>query len=77
MSRRLSEITDEALKLSPSEQLTLARTLLERTEASGDVGTETAWEEEIERRIGIIDSGLAKGRAFADVLRDIDHQLGR
>jgi hypothetical protein len=38
---------------------------------------EAAWEKEIERRIELVDSGLAKGRPFADVLRDIDRQLGR
>jgi len=77
MNRSFIEIAEEALTLPQNEQLRLARTLLEKAEASGDVGAETAWEEEIERRIHTIDSGLAKGRPFADVLRDIDRQLGR
>jgi len=51
MSRSFAEITEEALSLPQGEQLKLARTLLERTEASGDVGAEAAWEEEIEHRI--------------------------
>lgn len=57
--------------MPPNEQLRLARTLLDKAEASGDVGVEAAWDEEIERRIQKIDLGLAKGRLFADVLRDI------
>ena len=73
----LSEITEKALRLSQGEQLTLARTLLESNEASGDSGVDAAWEQEIERRIQMIDAGSAKGRPFADVLRDIDRQLGR
>ena len=73
----LSEITEKALRLSQGEQLTLARTLLESNEASGDFGVDAAWEQEIERRIQMIDAGLAKGRPFADVLRDIDRRLGR
>lgn len=77
MSRSFIEIAEEALNLPQNEQLRLARTLLEKAEASGDVGAEAAWEAEIERRIQTIDSGLAKGRPFADVLRDIDRQLGR
>lgn len=77
MNRRFTEIAEEALSLPQSEQLRLARTLLERAEASGDVGAEAAWEEEIERRIQKIDAGLAKGRPFAEVLRDIDRRLGR
>ena len=38
---------------------------------------ETAWEEEIERRIKLIDSGVAKGRPFSEVLRDIDDRFGK
>ena len=76
MNRSFVEIADEALTLPQSEQLKLARTLLEKAEASGDVGAEAAWEQEIERRIQKIDAGLAKGRPFADVLRDIDQRLG-
>ena len=77
MNRSFTEIAEEALTLPQNEQLRLARTLLEKAEASGDVGAEAAWEEEIERRIHAIDSGLAKGRPFTEVLRDIDRQLGR
>jgi predicted GTPase len=77
MNRSFNEVAEEALALPQDEQLRLARTLLEKAEASGDVGADLAWEEEIERRIRTIDAGLAKGRPFADVLRDIDRQLGR
>lgn len=65
------------MTLPQHEQLRLARTLLEKAEASGDLGAEAAWEEEIERRIHQIDAGLARGRPFADVLREIDRRLGR
>ena len=77
MNRSFVEIAEEALNLPRDEQLKLARTLLEKAEARGDVGAEAAWEEEIERRIQKIDSGLAKGRPFAEVVRDIDRQLQR
>jgi putative addiction module component (TIGR02574 family) len=73
----LSEIAEKALKLSPREQLKLARTLLEGSEAIGDPGAEDLWEQEIERRIQMIDAGLAKGRPFEDVVRDIDRRLGK
>lgn len=75
MSRNFTQIAEEALSLTQSEQLRLARTLLENAEASGDIGAENAWDEEIERRIHKIDAGLAKGRPFADVLRGIDQRL--
>jgi hypothetical protein len=77
MSRELAAIAERALKLSQHEQLKLARTLLEKSEAEGNEGVEALWEQEIERRIQQIDAGLAKGRPFADVLRDIDRQLGK
>ena len=77
MSLSYADIVDEALRLPQHEQLQLARTLLERGEAGGDLGAEAAWDEEIERRIHLVDSGLAKGRPFADVLRDLDQRLGK
>jgi predicted GTPase len=77
MNRSFAEIAEEAMMLPQSDQLRLARTLLEKAEASGDLGAEAAWEEEIERRIHKVDAGLAKGRPFGDVLREIDRRLGR
>ena len=77
MNRGFAELTEEALRLPQDQQLRLARTLLENNEAAGDIGVEAAWEEEIERRIKVVDSGLAKGRHLADVLRDLDRKLGK
>ncbi len=77
MKRSFSEIAEEALTLPQKEQLRLARTLLESTESSGDLGADSAWEDEIERRIQMIDAGLAKGRLFSEVLKDVDRRLGR
>ena len=77
MSSKLAEITQEALGLPDQEQLRLARTLLERSEATGDSGANAAWEDEIERRIQRIDAGLAQSRPFAEVVAEIDRQLGR
>jgi hypothetical protein len=76
MKRTFSEIAEEALALPQNEQLKLARTLLESTESSGDRGADSAWEEEIERRIQMIDAELAKGRPFSEVL-EVDRRLGR
>ena len=70
MKRNFTELAEEALGLSKRDQLKLARTLLESAEASGDVGAEAAWEEEIERRIQMVDAGLAQGSPFVDVRRD-------
>lgn len=77
MSGTFADVTEDALRLSQVEQLRLARTLLERSEATAPNGANAAWEDEIERRIAIIDAGMATARPFSDVLRDIDRQLGR
>ena len=57
MSRNLASIAEEALKLPQHDQLKLARTLLEKSEAEGDQGVDAAWEQEIERRIQLVDAG--------------------
>ena len=77
MSLSYADVIDEALRLPQREQLRLARTLLEHGEAQGDLCAEAAWEEEIERRIRLVDSGLAKGRSFADALHDLDQRLAK
>ena len=71
MSSKLAETTQEALGL-PEEQLRLARTLLDRSETTGDAGADAAWEDEIERRIAHIDAGLAQSRPFAEAVAEID-----
>lgn len=75
MSKNFAVIADEALQLPQDEQLRLARTLLENAEAKGNTEVEAAWDEEIERRIRLVDSGLAKGRTYKEVLRDTDRRL--
>ena len=76
MDRSFSNIAEEALKLPSNEQLRLARTLLESNEATGDLGAEAAWEDESERRIQMVAAGLAKGRSFDEVLRDVNERFG-
>jgi hypothetical protein len=75
MNRSVAELTEEALSLPQSDQLKLARALLENAEAKGDVEVAAEWEKEIEQRIQLVDSDLSKGRPFGDVLRDLDRRL--
>lgn len=74
MSRSVAEITQEVLLWPQSDQFKLARILLENAQFR-ESPVDQAWEDEIERRIQAIDAGTAKGRPFADVLRDLDKQL--
>jgi hypothetical protein len=75
MSRSVAEITQEALQLPHHDQFRLVRTLLENVELQRDPGVDAAWEDEIERRIAVINKGIAKGYPFAEVLRDVDELL--
>jgi hypothetical protein len=77
MSRNFAIIAAEALQLPEPEQLRLARTLLENSEANGNTEVDAAWEEEIERRIRLIDSGIAKGRSYKEVLVATDRRLNK
>ena len=77
MSRTLADLAEEALKLPLKDQLKPARATLEKNEACGSGEIDAAWEADIERRVQMIDNVGAQGRPFADVLRDIDRQLGR
>ncbi len=72
VSLKLAEITQEASGLPHDEQLRLARTLLERSEASRDSEVDAAWENQIERRIQSIGAGIAKSRPFAEVMAEIE-----
>ena len=76
VSSKLPGIKQQALELPHEEQLRLARTLLERSEATGDFEVDAAWEDEIERRIRSIDAGIAQSRPFSEVVAEVDLQLG-
>jgi hypothetical protein len=77
VNRNVAEIAEEALQLPQNDQYKLARVLLENAEIKPAPDVDQAWEEEIEKRIAAIRSGKAKGRPFAEVLREIDQQLRR
>jgi putative addiction module component (TIGR02574 family) len=77
MSRSIAEITEEALRLPPPEQFKLVRTLLENAQFNDVQKIDQAWEDEIERRIQAIHAGTAKGRPFAEALKEVDRMLAQ
>ncbi len=79
MSRSLAELAREASALPPQERLTLARILLQASDSAvpeplSDL--DAAWEDEIGRRMGTIDSGRAEGKAWDEVLSDLNKRFG-
>jgi putative addiction module component (TIGR02574 family) len=70
----LSEIAKDALELSPGQRLTLARILLDLSELDQDFSphVETAWDQEIERRMEAVKSGNAQSKSFEQVFTELD-----
>jgi len=72
--KMLSEIAKDALELPPGQRLTLARILLDLSEPDQDFSSEveTAWEQEIERRMEVVKSGNAQSKSFEEVFAALD-----
>lgn len=64
MSDQLANLEAETLKLTPEERVELAERLL--ASVFDDREIENAWEAEVERRIGDLESGRAKLISAAD-----------
>jgi putative addiction module component (TIGR02574 family) len=73
----LSDVTRDALELSPAQRLTLARILLDVSEPGQDFSreVEAAWEDEISRRIAKIKAGKARSKSFEDVFAELDRRF--
>lgn len=72
-----AEVLAERLLSWPmSDRARLAELLLASLER-GEGNTETAWDEEIGRRITELDSGEVRGIPAGDVLAEIDRRLAR
>ena len=73
----LSEVARDALELSPAQRLTLARILLDVSEPGQDFSpdVESAWEDEIARRIANIKAGKARSKSFEDVFAELDRRF--
>lgn len=74
MPKTLNEVTRDAAALSVDDRLKLARILLESADQATEpvVEVETAWEEEIERRLSEIRAGKVTGVPLAEVKRRIE-----
>jgi len=78
VSRSLAELAREAIALPQQQRLTLARILLDASDASSVEPlpeVEAAWEDEIAQRIRAIEAGQAQGKTWDAVLADIDKRF--
>jgi putative addiction module component (TIGR02574 family) len=60
MARNVAELLREASQLPEADRAELAGRLLETLQSEPDEDVETAWAEEVERRVRQIDSGEVK-----------------
>ena len=67
MTERATEIMQKALSLSEEERADLACSLMDSLDATVDDDAESAWEQEIARRIADLDSGRAKTVSWEEV----------
>ena len=77
MSTEMMErLRSEALTLSMPERAELAHDLLESLDAPADEGVESAWDEEIIRRIAQIDAGQATLLSREQLRQKLQDRLG-
>lgn len=60
MRTLVEELSARAKTLSPEDRVRLAAELLESSQETLDADSEAAWDREIERRIGEIESGAVR-----------------
>lgn len=71
----VEELKHQALALSEIERADLAHALLLSLNREPEERVEEAWNAEIERRVDLIERGLAKGRPAEDVFTDLYARL--
>lgn len=76
--KAISEIAKDALELPPLQRMTLARVLLDLSEEERDYSpaVESAWEEEIGRRMESVKAGAANSAPFEKVFARLDERFG-
>ena len=75
MTRTAAELLEEARLLPTHMQHWLAQELLDTEETESPAEIEAAWETEIQRRLGEIDSGAVKTVPLEDVLARMNSRV--
>jgi len=75
MSPNAQKVLEEARQLPPEEREWLAELLLIDDERVSAAEVESAWDEEIKRRLDEIDSGAVKMVSHEEFLADLDAHI--
>jgi putative addiction module component (TIGR02574 family) len=80
MTRQAANLLEEALRLSDSERAELAARLIESLEPDAEDDVESAWGEEIRRRLDDLDQGRVQPVPWPEarrlILDDTDERAG-
>jgi len=66
-------ILDQALKLPVHERAEVAEQLIQSLDTTPEMDVESAWQEEIQRRLTELDKGVAKTLSWEEVKRRLTH----
>ena len=77
--KAIAELAKEALELPSPQRLTLARILLDLSEDNGTFSpdAESAWEQEICRRMDEVKAGRARSSGFEEVFERLDQRFSK
>lgn len=75
--KAISELAKDALELSSDQRIMLARILLDLSDVDQEFSPEvdSAWEEEICRRMKAVERGAVGARSLDEVLADLDRRF--
>lgn len=77
MAETIETLVSEAMQLPPDQRLTLAHRILSSVEPPASAQVDTAWDEEIRRRIARYDAGETKSIPASEVFAEVDQRLRR
>jgi hypothetical protein len=71
----IAELEREVMQLPDDQRVALIHRVLETSEASDDGDVASLWNDEIVRRIDLLDKGLTQRISASDVFRELDQKL--
>jgi putative addiction module component (TIGR02574 family) len=75
MDRETAEILERAIRLPEEARAALADFLLESLDTEVDENSEEAWREEIQRRLGEIDTGAVRLVPWSEARKRLEARL--
>jgi len=75
MDRETAEILERAIRLPEEARAALADSLLESLDTEVDENSEEAWREEIQRRLGEIDTGAVRLVPWSEARKRLEARL--